>query len=80
MPYKLATSRQEGATMEADELMIERAAFDTDYSNELESNDNVMIEESDLDDLLYPLEEQYASELEMYEEDLQLEKGEIQNA
>ena len=75
--------------MEAEELMIERAAFDTDFVDTREFTDLVdtseqnadsMIEEPDLDGLLYPLEEQYASELEMYEEDLQLEKGEIQNA
>jgi len=68
-------TNKKGATMEAEELMIERAAFDTDLVDTNEFTD-----QPDLDGLLYPLEEQYASELEMYEEDLQLEKGEIQNA
>jgi hypothetical protein len=60
--------------MEPDELMIERAAYDTDYVD-ISKRITPEEEQAILDDLLYPLEEQYLAEQELYEQELLLEKG-----
>jgi hypothetical protein len=60
--------------MEPDELMIERAAYDTDYVD-ISKQITPEEEQAILDDLLYPLEEQYLAEQELYEQELLLEKG-----
>lgn len=52
--------------MDKEELMIERAAFDTDYpeSTEIEPK-----EISEIDDLLYVLEEKYAIDQEIADQE-----------
>lgn len=58
------TRKEQGMTPE--ELMIERAAFDTDYpeSTEIEPK-----EISEIDDLLYVLEEKYAIDQEIADQE-----------